>query len=422
MMPSNTTNPIWLSRSRSSTDSGLRRTASASRNTTCPPSRIGIGSRFRIARLIDRNAMKLRKNPSPTRAAWPATCPMRSGPPRSRGDTRPVTKSRRNVRIKPARSRVSSQPSRAAPAKPGRGSTGYAAATPTMPMVRGWCVTGSRSSCRSGTTVRAMRAPSRSSSTLIAFPGWVRATRANPAHETTVSPSTLRILSPGRMPTLAPALRATTVETTGSRYGLSATTSATRAAVSAAITPMQRRQRAGLRRQLGREHRVHTRGGDIVGLERPGQCEAGVHHERKHDIHRHPGADHDEPGGQGLPVERPGGVDRDRALSALELARDPLVLEARHLDVTAERDPGDPVLRLPPMPADERAPEAEREPQHLDAEGFRGYKVPGLVHEDEDAERDDGGDHGQEHAASRASRRAPASAASTASSVPASPA
>src|SRR5207253_2860646 len=61
MMATSTTKPIWVSRRRSPSGNGLRRTASARRNTSWPPSRIGIGRTLRMARLMDRKAMKPRK-------------------------------------------------------------------------------------------------------------------------------------------------------------------------------------------------------------------------------------------------------------------------------------------------------------------------------------------------------------------------
>src|SRR4029077_20818917 len=92
------------------------------------------------------------------------------------------------------------------------------------------------------------------------------------------------------------------------------------------------------------------------------------------------------------------------------------------LHVAAERNPGDPVLGLPAAPPQDRPPEAEREPQHLDADRLGDDEVTRLVNENEDADHYDEGGERQRHAASRPRRRASASAASTASSVLASPA
>jgi len=98
-MPSSTTNPICVRRSRSSSGSGLRRTASATRNTTCPPSRIGIGSRLRIARLIEKNAMKRSSQSRPSRAACPDACATRMGPPSSRTEIWPSISPLRKPRM-----------------------------------------------------------------------------------------------------------------------------------------------------------------------------------------------------------------------------------------------------------------------------------------------------------------------------------
>src|SRR5438034_4258039 len=68
-------NPTLLSRVRSSRDNGFPRTASAMRNISWPPSRIGMGSRFRMARLIEKNATKVRSQSRPRRATCPEIWP-----------------------------------------------------------------------------------------------------------------------------------------------------------------------------------------------------------------------------------------------------------------------------------------------------------------------------------------------------------
>src|SRR5207249_11392250 len=72
----------------------------------------------------------------------------------------------------------------------------------------------------------------RRTSIVVGCAGLRRATRAKSCHDTTVSPLTLRMRSPGTRPALAPAPPDVTLEMAGSRYGLSASTKVTRAAVS----------------------------------------------------------------------------------------------------------------------------------------------------------------------------------------------
>src|SRR6266550_436888 len=150
--------------------------------------------------------------------------------------------------------------------------------------------------------------------------------------------------------------------------------------------------------------------------------ETEVDEERKHRVHRDAREDHDRPLPHGLAVERARRVHRDVGLPTLDTSGHALVLEPRHLHVPTEREPGEPVLCLPAPPAENRTPEADREPQDLDPHGLRGEEVAQLVHEDQRTEDDRERGQGQEHAASRARRRASASAASTVSSVEASPA
>src|SRR5437899_6928661 len=166
------------------------------------------------------------------------------------------------------------------------------------------------------------------------------------------------------------------------------------------------------------------RHGVDLGHREPGSPEhrrdPGVDDEREHDVDRDAGEDHDHALPGGLAVERAGRVDGDVGLAALQIPRDSLILEPRHLHVAAERKPRDPVLGLAAPPAEHRPAEPEREPQHLNPHGLGRDEVPHLVHEDEDAEHHGHGGERQEHATSRARRRASASAASTAASDPAS--
>src|SRR5216117_76295 len=76
-------NPTLLSRVRSSRDNGFPRTASAMRNISWPPSKSGMGSRFRMARLIEKNAMKVRNQSRPIRATCPEIWPTVMMPPTS---------------------------------------------------------------------------------------------------------------------------------------------------------------------------------------------------------------------------------------------------------------------------------------------------------------------------------------------------
>src|SRR5256885_205473 len=86
MMTTSRKNPTLLSRVRSSRDNGFPRTASAMRNISWPPSRIGMGSRFRMARLIEKNATKVRSQSRPRRATWPEIWPTVMMPPTSRNE------------------------------------------------------------------------------------------------------------------------------------------------------------------------------------------------------------------------------------------------------------------------------------------------------------------------------------------------
>ena len=161
--------------------------------------------------------MNPRNVAGPIRAAWLEIWPIRIGPPSSPSDARPVTSFARKSRIMPPRLRVSAHPTRIAPSTPGRGSVGYAAPTPTNPMTCVRLVTGSVSSRRSGVTVRERCAGPCATSTVMGCSGLRRATRAKSCHDTTVSPLTLRMRSPGFKPALPPALPDVTLEMTGSR-------------------------------------------------------------------------------------------------------------------------------------------------------------------------------------------------------------
>src|SRR6266566_1061760 len=144
--------------------------------------------------------------------------------------------------------------------------------------------------------------------------------------------------------------------------------------------------------------------------------EPGVDHEREKQIHRDAGEDHRHPGPERLSIECTRGVYRNVRLPTFQLAHHAFVFEPRHLDVAAQRDPGDPVFRLAAPPLDDRPPESEREAQHLNADRLGDDEVAELVHRNEHAQDDDERHNRQEHATSSARRRASASAANTSSS------
>src|SRR2546426_536438 len=62
-----------------------------------------------------------------------------------------------------------------------------------------------------------------------------------------------------------------------------------------------------------------------------------VHGERERHVDRDAGEDDNHALPDGLAVERAGRVDRDVGLAALQIPRDSLILEPRHLHVAAER-------------------------------------------------------------------------------------
>ncbi len=115
-------------------------------------------------------------------------------------------------------------------------------------------------------------------------------------------------------------------------------------------------------------------------------------------VHRDPGQDHDHPLPDRLGLEEP--VERDLGVSVAPpssaLLAD-VLLPTGHLDVAAERQPGDRRIRSRPasegQPGNRRA-QPEREAMDVDARPLGGEEVPGLVDEDEHAEHDDQRKHG----------------------------
>src|SRR5881409_298591 len=89
-------NPICVRRSRKPSDRGRRSTASAKRNVSCPPSRMGIGRRLSSARLTERTAMSASNDGTPWRAASPESRPIVMGPPTSESDPSPTSNPLRN--------------------------------------------------------------------------------------------------------------------------------------------------------------------------------------------------------------------------------------------------------------------------------------------------------------------------------------
>ena len=66
---------------------------------------------------------------------------------------------------------------------------------------------------------------------------------------------------------------------------------------------------------------------------------------------------------------------------------------AGHLDVAAEWNPRQPILRRPDLNSDQLGPEPEREAEHLNTHRLGGEEMPEFVDEDDDTQ--------QEHAGNR---------------------
>ena len=123
--------------------------------------------------------------------------------------------------------------------------------------------------------------------------------------------------------------------------------------------------------------------------------------DRRHALQRrHLDADHEQAGDEQdrerAVHQRTGEVDQDALPARLveEVAR--VVgrfsgLFAGELDVAAERHQRDLVLGLADLPAEQALSEAEREGEHLHAEGLGDQEVAGFVDEDDDAESEDEG-------------------------------
>ena len=61
--------------------SGRRCTASITENSTCPPSRIGMGSRLKAMMAMLMKAPNHNRSAIPRRTSWPASWAIRIGPP-----------------------------------------------------------------------------------------------------------------------------------------------------------------------------------------------------------------------------------------------------------------------------------------------------------------------------------------------------
>ena len=105
-----------------------------------------------------------------------------------------------------------------------------------------------------------------------------------------------------------------------------------------------------------------------------------IDQEREDEVHRRAG-EHD----GGARGERSAWRTRARARRQRLL----LVLLAEHLDVAAERHGRERVLGLAALAREHDRPEADREAQHLHPDALGDREVSELVHEDEDAERDE---------------------------------
>src|SRR6266496_3234701 len=182
-------NPTLLSRVRSSRDNGLPRTASAIRNISCPPSRIGIGSRLRIARLIEKNATKVSSQSRPNRATCPEIWPTVMMPPTSRNDVSRSTRPFRNPSTTWARPHVSWKPeTRARPRVSRTWIVGGLGAAPMAPYTRGRGDALSVSTLLSGTTVTCTICSSRSTSNRTGLPGLLHTARSTALQDRSVSP------------------------------------------------------------------------------------------------------------------------------------------------------------------------------------------------------------------------------------------
>ena len=118
---------------------------------------------------------------------------------------------------------------------------------------------------------------------------------------------------------------------------------------------------------------LEVRFGNLLVLdhEEPGQQAHG-----QHDIHEGPGEGDDQPLPARLGEERAGIV-------GILFAR----LLAGHLDVTAEQDQREPVIRFAPAEAEQPRPEAEAERVHPHVEISRRPKVAQLVDQDHDPDQ-----------------------------------
>src|SRR2546428_356644 len=282
MRPSTTRKPIWVRRVRTSTGSGLRRTASISRNSTWPPSRTGTGTRFRTARFTEKKATNVRNRSIPSRTTWPEIWPTRMGPPMSRGESWPSTNPLRKPSTRLTRAIVSSYP--VTTARPSDSRTWMVGGSGPAPMAR-----------PQGPVLQVQ----------------VEGLGASGDREVEVRPAAHDPLDE-----VVPGAHRIAVEPHD------------------AVAVAQRGEAFRPRRQDRRGDRVDLRGRELRRADRG--RDAGVDREREHEVHRHARQHHDEARGDRLTLDHPRGIDRRGRGAALERARRTFLLERRELDVASE--------------------------------------------------------------------------------------
>jgi len=215
-----TINPARMMYSRVRIEKARPLIASMMLMTMLPPSRRGIGSRFRIAMLIDRNAIRKSSGSIPPRAACTDVRAIAIGPPSCRTDTVPVTRPRTTLSTEPPMSHVEFQPSTtASPKWTGFRRTGSRGPAPIRPTVIGSPVAGSCAGVGSGVIASDTRLPCRLTSSVIGLPGDAVTLSSTSTHEATGAPEIATILSPDIKPAAAAGLPATISFTTAGTNG-----------------------------------------------------------------------------------------------------------------------------------------------------------------------------------------------------------
>ena len=204
-----------------------------SRNTRCPPSSTGMGKRLRIARLIDSKAMKERSGTAPAAAYCPDICPIRIGPPSSRGEILPNTIPFNMKSTVAPSSHVILAPSITASRGPNLTRSGSSSgAMPTRPALRTSPVTRSSTVSSEGTTRISIVIIPRTTLSTSVSPALGSTTWTISSHARMVSPLIPTTRSPCFSPAAAAGLPGTTRPTRGSQSGIIACRMLTRAPAS----------------------------------------------------------------------------------------------------------------------------------------------------------------------------------------------